>query len=161
MGKNRKRHQKKLYLRQCNNKNNLLLLHTMEVINATDHVCNWTSPLCPHYVYNFTNTTEKAKVEGSQSRFLGGILGMDPLSVLHKIQYRNSTGEINRYRTEVNVKDVVEMIEFLHVLKIIWEEDDIPCFYMGQPLDPTKFQKFAERIEVEHKKKNDMYCGLH
>ena len=61
----------------------------------------------------------------------------------------------------MNVKDVVEMIEFLHVLKIIWEEDDIPCFYLGQPLDPTKFQKFAERIEVEHKKKNDMYCGLH
>ena len=125
----------------------------MEVINATDHVCNRTSPLCPHSFYNFTNTAETEKVEGSQSRFLGVILGMDPFSLLHKVQHRNSTVEINRYRAEVNVKNVVEMIAFLHVLKIIWEKDHFPCFYMGQPLDPSKFQKFAQKIEVEHKKK--------
>ena len=57
----------------------------MEVINVTDHVYNGTSPICPHSFYNFTNTMETEKVEGSQLRFLGVILGMDPLSVLHKV----------------------------------------------------------------------------
>ena len=44
--------------------------------------CSWKSDICPHRVYNFTTTTEKSKVEGRQSRFLGLILGMDPLCVL-------------------------------------------------------------------------------
>ena len=44
--------------------------------------CSWKSDICPHRVYNFTTTTEKSKVEGRQSRFLGLILGMDPLSAL-------------------------------------------------------------------------------
>ena len=50
----------------------------MEVSNT----CSWKSDICPHRVYNFTTTTEKSKVEGRQSRFLGLILGMDPLSAL-------------------------------------------------------------------------------
>ena len=53
----------------------------------------------------------------------------------------------------MNLKNVVKIIAFLHVLKIILEEDHIPCFYMGQPLDPSKFKKFAQKIEVDHKKK--------
>ena len=39
--------------------------------------CSWKSDICPHRVYNFTTTTEKSKVEGRQSRFLGLILGME------------------------------------------------------------------------------------
>ena len=46
---------------------------------ALSNECNWTSDICPHHVYNFTNITEKSKVEGRQSRFLGLILGMDPI----------------------------------------------------------------------------------
>ena len=39
--------------------------------------CSWKSDICPHRIYNFTTTTEKSKVEGRQSRFLGLILGME------------------------------------------------------------------------------------
>lgn len=46
---------------------------------ALSNECNWTSDICPHHVYNFTNITEKSKVEGRQSRFLELILGMDPI----------------------------------------------------------------------------------
>ena len=49
---------------------------------ALSNECNWTSDICPHHVYNFTNVTEKSKIEGRQSRFLGLILGMDPISML-------------------------------------------------------------------------------
>ena len=42
---------------------------------ALSNECNWTSDICPHHVYNFTNVTEKSKIEGRQSRFLGLILG--------------------------------------------------------------------------------------
>ena len=38
---------------------------------ALSNECNWKSDICPHHVYNFTNITEKSKVEGRQSRFLG------------------------------------------------------------------------------------------
>ena len=44
--------------------------------------CNWTSNICLHHIYNFTNITEKAKMEGRRSRFLNLIPGMDPLFML-------------------------------------------------------------------------------
>ena len=71
-----------------------------------------------YHVYNFTNITEKSKAEGRQSRFLGLILGMDPISMLRAsgqiakpfhngphydhIQYWDGTREVNRYRAVVN-----------------------------------------------------------
>ena len=76
---------------------------------ALSNECNWTSNNCHHHVYNFTNITEKSKMEGRQSRFLGLILGMDPMSMLRAsgkiakpfdhgphydhIQYRGGTRE--------------------------------------------------------------------
>ena len=85
---------------------------------AISNECNWKSDICPHHVYNFTNTTEKSKVEGRQSRFLGLIRGMDPISMLrasgqiakpfdngphyNHIQYWDGTREVNRYRAVVN-----------------------------------------------------------
>ena len=102
--------------------------------------CSWKSDICPDRVYNFTTTTEKSKVEGRQSRFLGLILGMDPLSALRtsgqmakpfhngphydQIQYWSATREINRYRAVMNVKNTVDMYEFLHLLEVIWHGDD-------------------------------------
>ena len=95
----------------------------MALSNEND--CNWTSDICPHHVYNFTNITEKAKMEGRQSRLLNLILGLDPVSMLRAtgesakpfdsgpdydhIQYWGGTREVNRYRAVVNVKNVVEM----------------------------------------------------
>lgn len=85
---------------------------------ALSNECNWKSDICPHHVYNFTNITEKSRVEGRQSRFLGLILGMDPISMLRAsgqmakpfddrpdydhIQYWNGTREVNRHRAVVN-----------------------------------------------------------
>ena len=131
--------------------------------------CNWTSDICPHHVYNFTNITEKAKMEGRQSRFLNLILGMDPLFMLRtsgqaakpfyngpdydRIQYWGGTREVNRYRAVVNVKEVVEMFSFLYVLKIICEEGDTPRLHRGQPVHEDTFQKFAEKIEKRHAEK--------
>lgn len=84
---------------------------------ALSNECNWKSDICPHHVYNFT-ITEKSKAEGRQSRFLGLILGMDPISMLRAsgqiakpfhngphydhIQYWDGTREVNRYRAVVN-----------------------------------------------------------
>lgn len=88
-------------------------------------------------------------MEGEQSRFLGLILGMDPLSLLSASNLgfptTKSTDEINKYRSAVKVKHVVELIAFLHVIKIIYAEDHIPFFYMGKPIDPDKFKKFAKK----------------
>ena len=108
-------------------------------------------------------------MEGRQSRFLGLILGMDPMSMLRAsgkiakpfdngphydhIQYRGGTREVNRYRAVVNVKNVVEIFAFLHVLKIIWKQGDIPCMYLGQPSDKDEFQEFADKIEKRHDRK--------
>lgn len=108
-------------------------------------------------------------MEGRQSRFLGLILGMDPMSMLRAsgkiakpfdngphydhIQYWGGTREVNRYRAVVNVKNVVEMFAFLLVLKTIWREDDIPCLYLGKPVDNYTFQLFADKIERRHDKK--------
>ena len=122
--------------------------------------CSWKSDICPHRVYNFTTTTEKSKVEGRQSRFLGLILGMDPLSALRasgqiakplnhydQIQYWSGTREINRYRAVMNVKNVVDIYEFLHLLEVIWHGDDTPRMYHGKPADKNEFQKFADRVQ--------------
>ena len=138
----------------------------MEVSNGTSHVCNWTSPLCPHRVYNFTDITEKSKVEGRQSRFFGLILGMDPISMLRPtetiakpfdngphydhIQYHNGTREINRYRAVVNVKNIVEVFAFLYVLKITWEEHD------RQPIDDYDFRVFTDKIKNRYDKKMEV-----
>ena len=125
--------------------------------------CSWKSDICPHCVYNLTITTEKSKVEGRQSRFLELILGMNPLSALRasgqiakpfhngphydQIQYRSGTRAINRYRAVMNVKNVVDMYEFLRLLEVIWHGDDTPCMYLGKPADEDEFQKFAYRLE--------------
>ena len=133
--------------------------------------CNWTSDICPHHVYNFTNITEKTKMEGRQSRFLNLILGMDPVSMLkakgeaakpfdygsnyEHLQYYGGTREINRYRAVVNVSKVVEMFSFLYVLKIIWEEKEGEVLQLHrEQLFPGKaFQNFVEKIEKRHTKK--------
>ena len=136
---------------------------------ALSNECNWTSDICPHHVYNFTNVTEKSKIEGRQSRFLGLILGMDPISMLRAkgqiakpfyngphydhIQYWGGTKEWNRYRAVVNVTNVVEMFAFLSVLKIIWRHGDIPCLYQGQPIDEDEFPDFVEKIKKRHGRK--------
>ena len=102
-------------------------------------------------------------MEGRQSRFLGLILGMDPLCALRasgqiakpfhngphydQIQYWSGTREINRYRAVMNVKNVVDMYEFLHLLEVIWHGDDTPRMYHGKPADKNEFQKFADRVE--------------
>ena len=57
-----------------------LILYSLN--KALSNECYWTSDICPHHVYNFTNITEKSKIEGRQSRFLGLIIGMDPISML-------------------------------------------------------------------------------
>ena len=132
--------------------------------------CSWKSDICPHRVYNFTTTTEKSKVEGRQSRFLGLILGMDPLFTLRasgqiakpfrngphydQIQYWSGTREINRYRAVMNVKNTVDMYEFLHLLEVLWHGDESPHMYHGKPTDRNEFQKFADRVE----KRFSLYC---
>ena len=132
--------------------------------------CSWKSDICPHRVYNFTTTTEKSKVEGRQSRFLGLILGMDPLSALRasgqiakpfhngphydQIQYWSGTREINRYRAVMNVKNTVDMYEFLHLLEVLWHGDESPHMHHGKPTDRNEFQKFADRVE----KRFSLYC---
>ena len=136
---------------------------------ALSNEFNWTSDICPHHVYNFINITEKSKMEGRQSRFLGLILGMDPISMLRAsgqiakpfdnghhydhIQYWGETRELNRYRAVVNVTNVVEMFAFLSVLKIIWKQGDIPCLYQGQPVDEDEFHDFVEKIKKRHGRK--------
>ena len=124
--------------------------------------CSWKSDICPH--------REKSKVEGRQSRFLGLILGMDPLSALRasghiakpfrngphydQIQYWSGTREINRYRAVMNVKNTVDMYEFLHLLEVLWHGDETPHMYHGKPTDRNEFQKFADRVE----KRFSLYC---
>ena len=129
----------------------------MAVINATDHVCNETNPLCPFHFPLASNISLPPKSEGEQSRFLGLILGMDPLSLLSAsnldLPTIKSTAEVDKYRSAVKMKDAVEMIAFLHVLKIISAEEHVPCFNYEQPIDPSKFKQFAKQIKVEHKKK--------
>ena len=134
--------------------------------------CSWKSDICPHRVYNFTTTTEKSKVEGRQSRFLGLILGMDPLSALRasgqiakpfhngphydQIQYWSGTRERNRYRAVMNGKNTVDMYEFLHLLEVIWHGDDTPRMYHGKPADKNEFQKFAEGMDTAYLKRHLM-----
>ena len=132
--------------------------------------CSWKSNICPHRLYNFTTTTEKSKVEGRQLRFLGLILGMNPLSALRasgqiakpfrngphydQIQYWSGTREINRYRAVMNVKNTVDIYEFLHLLEVLWHGDETPHMYHGKPTDRNEFQKFADRVE----KRFSLYC---
>ena len=115
----------------------------MSVLNITDYVCNTTTTLCPINI---------SKTEGEQPRFLGFILGMDPLSVLGKTKL-NSTDQIHKYHSAVKLSDVIEMTAFLHVLKLVSSEDDSgACFCGGNPINPQKFQEFAQQIESKHKK---------
>ena len=148
-----------------------LILYSLN--KALSNECYWTSDICPHHVYNFTNITEKSKIEGRQSRFLGLIIGMDPISMLRAsgqiakpfdngphydhIQYWGGTREVNRYRAVVNVTNVVEMFAFLSILKIIWKQGDIPCLYQGQPADEDEFHDFAEKIKKTTWQENEKH----
>lgn len=94
--------------------------------------------ICPHHNYHFSNAVQKVKLEGTQSRFLSLILGMDPSTMLkateetvkrfengtdyEKIHYYSGTREANRYRSVTLVRNVMKIFSFLHVLEMAWDE---------------------------------------
>lgn len=117
----------------------------MLILNGTTLLCNATMP-CPLPVPTNHTTLE-------QSRFLGVTLGMDPLSSLG-LDPHNSTMHIRQYRAVVSLKDVVNMIAFLHLLKIVSEDDHSgACFCNGSPNNLKKYQNFAQDLESIHRRK--------
>lgn len=117
----------------------------MSVINAT--LCNTTisSSLCVPLV-------PPPPQHDEQERFLGLILGMDPLSVLGRPQL-NSTQHIGHYRSAVNLSQVLDMISFLHILTLVSVTDDRgTCVCASSPMYPAQFESLAQRLKREHQR---------
>lgn len=100
----------------------------MSILNGTTLLCNATTP-CPLPPVQ-TNQSTLA----DQSRFLGVTLGMDPLSSLGLDPY-NSSVHIQQYRAVVTLKQVVNMIAYLHLLKLVSVDDHSgACFCKQHPV---------------------------